>query len=103
VRLFIEPAHSLELKISWEVEETGSKAKIYGYDGVVLATKVLEPGEEPPVDPDKLTTTRLLTKNNIIERFPAEARGRQVACAACWQNEKGERGVWNGVVTVFIP
>ncbi|GHU02406.1 hypothetical protein FACS1894147_04210 [Spirochaetia bacterium] len=103
VRLMVEPVHTLEHKITWEVEENGSKANIYGYDGVVLAKRILEAGEEVPTDADTLTTTRLLTKNNVIEHYRSGDQGKRASYAACWQNEKGEMGVWNGITTVVIP
>ncbi|MDR1900616.1 MAG: hypothetical protein LBQ55_11440 [Treponema sp.] len=103
VLLLIEPVHAREHKIVWEVEETGSKARPYGYGGVVLVRKILEHGENVPTDPEALSAGRLLTRNNVILHYPPEDQGKRCAYAACWQNKAGATGKWCSVVAAVIP
>ncbi|MDR1899952.1 MAG: hypothetical protein LBQ55_08100 [Treponema sp.] len=103
VLLLIEPIHVREHRVIWEVEETGGKAKPYGYDGVVLLRRILEPGEAVPATVKALGDSRLLTKNRVVLEYTAEDQGKRCAYAACWQNEKGEKGDWSDIIVVVIP
>ncbi|MDR1899176.1 MAG: hypothetical protein LBQ55_04135 [Treponema sp.] len=103
VLLLIEPKHVREHYLVWEVEENGSKAVPYGYSGVVLVRKILEPGEPVPTDPEALGGSRLLTKNYVTLAYPPGDQGKRCAYAACWQNESGGMGHWSSIVVVTIP
>jgi hypothetical protein len=103
VLLLIEPRHVREHYLVWEVEETGSKAVPYGYGGVVLVRKVLDPADPVPTDPETMGHSRLLTKNNVTLEYTPEDQGKRCAYAACWQNKSGGMGKWSDIVTVIIP
>ena len=103
VALTILPVNVREHKVVWRVEETGSKAVPYGYDGVVLRKQVLEEGEPVPEEQATLSYSRLLSKNNVIETFRTQDQGKRCAYAACWQNEKGEEGPWSDVLVAIVP
>jgi hypothetical protein len=103
VLLIIEPRHVREHHVVWEVQETGSKARPYGYSGVVLVRKVLEAAEAVPADAKALGDSRLLTRNNVVLEYSPADQGKRCAYAACWQNESGAMGNWSDIVTVIIP
>jgi hypothetical protein len=103
VLLLIEPRHVREHHVAWEVQETGSKARPYGYSGVVLVRKVLEPGDPVPTDAKTMGDSRLLTRNNITLEYTPADQGKRCAYAACWQNESGGMGHWSDIVVVIIP
>ncbi|MDR1863617.1 MAG: hypothetical protein LBQ67_06840, partial [Treponema sp.] len=103
VLLLIEPIHVREHRVVWEVEETGSKAKPYGSDGVVLLRKILEHGEPVPTTVKALGESRLLTRNHVTLEYAEEDQGKRCAYAACWQNEKGDKGSWSDIMVVVIP
>ncbi|MDR1900492.1 MAG: hypothetical protein LBQ55_10820 [Treponema sp.] len=103
VLLVIEPKHVREHYLVWEVEETGGRAVPYGYDGVVLVRKILEPGEAVPADVKALGDSRLLTKNHVTLTYSPGDQGKRCAYAACWQNESGGMGPWSDIVALVIP
>jgi hypothetical protein len=78
----------------------GSKARPYGMIGASIQHATLP---EPPLDPNELTQTTLATRTPHIFEFTEEERGKKVYFAACWQNERGERGPWSEIVSAIIP
>jgi hypothetical protein len=103
VGLTVMPTNVRQHKLVWTVEETGSKAVIEGYDGVVLRKGVLEPGAAVPAQPEDLPSSNLLTRNNVIQTFRAGDQGKRCAYAACWQTKTGKMGPWSDIITVLVP
>jgi hypothetical protein len=101
--LLIEPAHEREHRVVWKVEETGSKARPYGYGGVLLVRRILESGEALPGSVKALGDSRLLTKNRVILEYGPEDQGKRCAYAACWQTKSGGKGGWSDIIAAVIP
>ncbi|MDR1865999.1 MAG: hypothetical protein LBR08_10565 [Bacteroidales bacterium] len=89
-------------ELSVRIRDTGSsrRARPYGVIGAVLAMAVLD---APPTSIDRLTRTALVTRTPYTLKFTEEERGKTVYAAACWQNERGERGHFSEIVSAVIP
>lgn len=88
------------LKVDFHDEESANKAKPYGTTGAVIACAVLD---APPANVAALTRTELATRTPHILEFAEEERGKKVYVAACWENEKGEKGPWSEIVSAIVP
>jgi hypothetical protein len=88
------------LKVLFHDMGSDSKAKSYDVNGAVVAYAVLD---APPVDPTVLTRTALTTRTPHILEFTEEERGKTVYVAICWQNEKGEKGLWSEIESAIVP
>jgi hypothetical protein len=88
------------LKVLFHDMNSDSKAKPYGTNGAVLAYAVLD---APPADQSALTRDVLATRTPHILEFTEEERGKTVYVAACWQNEKGQRGPWSEIENAIVP
>ncbi|MDR2533252.1 MAG: hypothetical protein LBC81_00475 [Tannerellaceae bacterium] len=78
---------------------TGSQAINRRYSGVVVAIFV---GNNPPSDID-LYPSILVTRSPYTHTFKDAERGKTAHIAACYQNEKGQRGQWSQVEVITIP
>ncbi|MDR2120815.1 MAG: hypothetical protein LBP64_08070 [Tannerella sp.] len=76
------------------------KAKPYGVNGAVIVYAVLA---APPANPDALAHSVLATRTPHTLEFAEEERGKTVYVAACWQNEKGQKGPWSEIESAIIP
>jgi hypothetical protein len=103
VEFSVRPVNAREHRLDYWDEETGKKALPYGYSGVLLFRKVLEPNEPVPETPEDLPESKLITSTPHIEEFLPSDQGKRAAYALCWQNTKGERGPSSGVQIHIVP
>lgn len=103
VAFAVKPVNEREHRIDFWDEATDKKAIPYGYSGVLLFKKILEPNEPVPTDPSALPESKLLTATPHVEEFLPSAQGRRAAYAACWQSERGDRGPVSDVQTHIVP
>jgi hypothetical protein len=89
-----------EIVVNFHDMGSSSKARPYGVVGAVLAYSMLD---AQPTSIDQLTRTTLATKTPHILEFTEEDRGKTVYIAACWQNERGEKGHFSEIANAIIP
>jgi hypothetical protein len=89
-----------QLEVDFYNEDTGTKARPYGYNGAVISFDVLD---APPSSPEELRHTVLATRTPHLFEFEEKQRGKIVYFAIQWQNEKGERGPYSAIQSAYIP
>jgi hypothetical protein len=68
-----------------------------------LPLQIIEKYDAPPADHNALTRSVLATRTPHTFEFTEEERGKTVYMAACWQNEKGQKGPWSEIVSAIVP
>ena len=98
--LTLEAADSRSVKGKFHDHGSANNARPYGTNGAVIIFAVLA---TPPAGTDDLIHSVLATRTPHIFNFSEEERGKTVYAAACWQNEKGQKGPWSDIVKAIIP
>lgn len=99
----VRPIHAREHRIDFYVEETRKKAVPYGCNGAVFFVKALEPGEPVPVSAEDFHQSDLITHTPHIREFPPSDQGKRACYAACWQNNRGEKGPLSDIQVHIVP
>jgi hypothetical protein len=68
--------------------------------GAVIAFDFLT---EMPASIVKLSQHLMVTRTPYVMEFTDGDRGKMIYMAACWQNQKGQRGRWSKIVSGFVP
>jgi hypothetical protein len=68
-----------------------------------LPLQIIEKYDAPPADHNALTRSVLATRTPHTFEFTEEERSKTVYMAACWQNEKGQKGPWSEIVSAIVP
>jgi hypothetical protein len=98
--LFIEAVDFRRLKVSFYDQGSTKKAKPYGINGAVIICAALN---EPPKDHSALIHSVLATRTPYVIECTEAERGKTLYVAACWQNKKGQQGVWSEIVSAIVP
>lgn len=104
VAIEIEPSKTRTHTLRWHVEETGAKAIPDDCNGWVLVSKVLEPGDPVPADPEDFGHSQLVTHNSyVVEHKPGDEGKRAAYCGAFQSRNRGLKGAWGEIVIGVIP
>jgi hypothetical protein len=100
VDLTLEIAGRREVAAEFHSRGQESHARPYGVNGAVFAYGVLD---APATNIEQLNRSLLATHSPYMMTFTDDERGHVLSVAACWQNERGERGPWNDIQSTIIP
>ena len=98
--LTLEAADPRSVKGKFHDHGSAGNARPYGTGGAVIIFAVLD---TPPANTDALIHSVLATRTPHIFNFSEEERGKTLYAAACWQNERGQKGPWSDIVKAIIP
>jgi hypothetical protein len=80
--------------------EKKSKAKPEGQHGVEIRWVI---SDTPVVNIENLLHSSFNTRSPFTLEFKGEDRGKTVYFALCWENTRGEKGPYSGIVSTIIP
>jgi hypothetical protein len=98
LELKISAIRQVKLYFRDPASETG--ARPYGVNGAVVLYDIRE---TPPARTGELKQNVLATRSPFKLNFEEDDRGKRIYVAVCWQNERGQRGPFSEVQSIFIP
>ncbi|MDR0729328.1 MAG: hypothetical protein LBF19_04300 [Prevotellaceae bacterium] len=81
-------------------ESSHRRAKPDGQHGVEIRWAILD---APVVDLEDLSHSVFATRPPVILDFDWRDRGKMLYYCLCWENTRGQKGIWGHVFSVIIP
>jgi hypothetical protein len=100
VQVSLEPSYFRVIRVNFRAEGAANRARPYGCNGAVIKLLV---SDAPADSLKKMAEAGIATRTPHILTFPDEERGKVLSVAMCWQNKRGECGLWSDIAWAFIP
>jgi hypothetical protein len=88
--------------LEWSVIDSvsGKKAKPEGVHGFELAWGIFD---VVPTDWDELNHSSFSTRSTLQMKFSGKDRGKIIAYATRWEDNRGRKGPWSNIDDTLIP
>jgi hypothetical protein len=100
VNFFFKPKAFKQQEVHFKVKGADSKAKPYGYEGVVIKWMT---SDKAATTVEEMNQLDVASRTPYVMNFSDEDRGKVVSVAMQWMNRKSQKGPWSEIQTAIVP
>ena len=89
-----------ELVVHFQQAGVSHKARPEGYDGAIVIWHI---ADTVPSQAHQFSYHAKASRTPFIIKFNDEDRGKKAWITLCWQNKRGNRGIWSEIKSSIIP